>query len=123
MNDWSPTYSGTSEGEIRLSGDLAGTYSHSDNELGISLPFPAEDYQDEGALFWIDTQHLYLRFNWTSWYPVSGDNAPQCAEICRRHSVILMLYSSNVTRRHTIPVYHLESLPSFLFGDVAEPAT
>lgn len=91
MNDWQPTY----------------------DPKGMDR----EAYQGEGELFWIDTTHLYFRFNWHSWYRVASDNAEHCAVICRHHTVTLALVSSNTTLRHPLRVCQIRALPSELFGD------
>lgn len=117
MNDWQPTYSDEEpEKAITLSCDLIQPYSSSTNDLGVMMNNPPEDYHGEGALFWVDAEHIYFRFSWKTWYIVASDNAELCTALCRRRTASFTIFTNTTTRRHPIRVIRLEALPPELFG-------
>lgn len=126
---WEPTFDDWSEDKVSLSSCELSTHSSSRGEYGVVMQVGdhEEPYAGDAAIFWIDIQHLYLRYDWDLWYRVSNDDPDNCAHICKRNAATLLLCTMSSLKYHPIRVYHIDKLPEELFGDltedVAEPLT
>ena len=63
---WEPTFDDWSEDKVSLSSCELSTHSSSRGEYGVVMQVGdhEEPYAGNAALFWIDIQHLYLRYDW-----------------------------------------------------------
>lgn len=118
---WEPRFSDWRECKVEMSCGEVATQSNSRNEYGVMMMTPDTPYEGDGAIFWIDAMHLYLRYNWETWHKVSTDDPENCEQICKRSSAKLLLYTSTSIKHHSIHVYHIEKLPEELFGKPKPP--
>jgi hypothetical protein len=81
-----------------------------------------ENLPIDAAIFWTDEMHLYLRYNWESWYKVSNDDPDNCSSICKRNSAKLLLCTMTSIKHHAVRVYHIDKLPEELFGRQTDDA-
>lgn len=124
-SQWEPQYADFDERPVELSREKATTSNASGNDLGILIQQPTEKYAGDGAVFWIDVRHLYLRYSWNLWYPIATDDANQCLALGRRHTATLTLCDGASASRHSLRVFHVDRLPERLFdtppADDGEP--
>lgn len=115
---WEPEFDNWTEGKVSLSSCELSTHSTSKNEYGVVMQVEADDDHPpvDAAIFWTDPMHLYLRYNWGMWYKVSTDDPDNCANICKRNSATLLLWTTSSIKNHAVRVYHIDSLPEELFG-------
>lgn len=115
---WEPEFDNWSEGKVTmLPGELP-TSSMSRGEYGVMMQLGMCDdsIPIDAAIFWTDEMHLYLRYDWETWYKVSTDDPDNCSNICKRNSAKLLLCTTTSIKHHAIKVYHIDSLPEELFG-------
>ena len=119
---WEPTFDDWSESRVSLSSCELSTHGSSRNEYGVMMQVgEGEDpYAGNAAIFWIDAQHLYLRYDWDQWYGVSNEDKDNCANICKRNTATLVLCTMSSIKYHAIRVYHIDKLPEELFGRQGE---
>ena len=119
---WEPTFDDWSESKVSLSSCELSTHGTSRNEYGVIMQVEADDDHDpvDAAIFWMDPMHLYLRYSWGQWYKVSTDDPDNCANICKRNSATLLLWTTSSIKNHAVRVYHIDSLPEKLFGQKAD---
>ena len=119
---WEPTFDDWSECQVSLSSCELSTHGSSRNEYGVMLQLGEGDepYAGNAAIFWIDAQHLYLRYDWDQWYSVSNEDRDNCANICKRSTATLVLCTMSSIKYHAIRVYHIDKLPEELFGRPSE---
>ena len=115
---WEPEFDDWSETKVSISPCELATHSSSRNEYGVVMQVePDDDHPPvDAAIFWTDPMHLYLRYNWGMWYKVSTDDPGNCANICKRNSATLLLWTTTSIKNHAVRVYHIDSLPETLFG-------
>ncbi len=115
---WEPTFNDWSEDKVSMSSCELATSSMSRNEYGVIMPMGMDDdhLPVDAAMFWTDEMHLYLRYDWETWYKVSNDDPDNCSNICKRNSATLLLCTATSIKHHAIKVYHIDSLPEELFG-------
>ena len=104
---WSPDYPDKRDKRVELSDFELQTFI-SDKRPGISvIDYPLES----PACFWIDSQHVYLRVNWSQWCTVSLSSADHVAAICASHYCRITHSDNNELSDVTAPVYHIAELP------------
>jgi hypothetical protein len=115
---WEPEFEDWSEDKVSMSNCELSTTSISRGEYGVMMPIGSdeENLPIDAAIFWTDEMHLYLRYNWESWYKVSNDDPDNCSNICKRNSAKLLLCTTTSIKHHAIKVYHIDRLPEELFG-------
>ena len=115
---WEPEFDDWFENKVSISPCELTTHSSSRNEYGVVMQVePDDDHPPvDAAIFWTDPMHLYLRYNWGMWYKVATDDPGNCANICKRNSATLFLWSTSSIKNHAVRVYHIDSLPEELFG-------
>lgn len=115
---WEPTFDDWLEDKVSLFSCELDTSCMSHNKYGVVMQLDTEDdnYPEDSAIFWTDEQHLYLRYNWETWYKVSNENPDNCANICKRNSAILLICSALSLEHRAVKVYHIDELPEALFG-------
>ena len=115
---WEPEFDDWSEDKVSLSSCELSTHSSSRNEYGVIMPIGVDEDQrpEDAAIFWIDEMHIYLRYDWGTWYKVSTDDPDNCSNICKRNSATLLLCTTSSMKHHAVKVYHIDSLPIELFG-------
>lgn len=114
---WEPEFYDWSEKKVSLVPCELSTTSMSRNEYGIVMQIgDDEDGPVDAAIFWTDTRHLYLRYDWETWYTVSNNDPDNCANICKRNSATLLLCTSSSVKHHAVRVYSIDRLPEELFG-------
>ena len=115
---WEPEFEDWSEDKVSMSSCELATNSMSRGEYGVIMQIGTdeENLPVDAAIFWTDEMHLYLRYNWESWYKVSNDDPDNCACICKRNSATLLLCTTTSIKHHPVKVYHIETLPEELFG-------
>ena len=119
---WEPKFDDWSEDTVSMSSCELATSSMSRNEYGVIMPMGVDDDQlpVDAAIFWTDEMHLYLRYDWGTWYKVSNDDPDNCSNICKRNSATLLLCTPTSIKHHAVKVYHIDSLPRELFGQMAD---
>ena len=115
---WEPKFEDWSEDKVSLSSCELSTHSTSRNEYGVVMQVEEteEPHPDNAAIFWIDPQHLYLRYDWDQWYSVSTEDRDNCAHICKRNTATLLICTMSSIKYHAVRVYHIDKLPEELFG-------
>lgn len=115
---WEPTFKDWSEDKVFMSSCELPTHSTSRNEYGVILQTGdgEEPYAGEAAIFWTDEMHLYLRYDWETWYRISTDDPDNCSNICKRHTATLLRCTTSSMKHHAVKVYHIDRLPEELFG-------
>ena len=111
---WTPTFPGFDEGKISLESDTL-MLTRNSREICAIVQTDADSYEGNGAVFWIDMEHIYLRYNWRTWYPLSNDNPDISKDITRRYSMTLNIYSGNDCKSFPLPIFHIGELPECLF--------
>ena len=121
-NEWEPSFEGWQEDKVELSDSSVETHSSSKGEYGVLVQHPGRPYSSAGAIFWTDPQHLYFRYDWGLWFPVSTDDPENCTTICKRRTATMLLCTMTTMKHYPIKVYHIDSLPEELFGkDLSAP--
>lgn len=120
---WEPKFDGWSEDRVFMSPCELATHASSRNEYGVVVQ-ENEDGQppSDAAIFWTDETHLYLRYDWGTWYRISNDDPAVCSNICRRSSATLFLASGAAAKNHTVKVHRIGELPEELFGSREQEA-
>ena len=115
---WEPEFKDWSEDKVSMSSCELATNSMSRGEYGVIMQVGTDEdnYPVDAAIFWTDEKHLYLRYNWESWYKVSNDDPDNCSNICKRNSAKLLLCTTTSIKHHAVKVYHIDRLPEELFG-------
>ena len=115
---WEPEFDDWSEEKVSMSSCELATNSISRGEYGVIMQIGTdeENLPVDAAIFWTDEMHLYLRYNWESWYKVSNDDPDNCSNICKRNSATLFLCTTTSIKHHAVKVYHIDRLPEELFG-------
>ena len=115
---WEPAFDDWSEEKVSMSSCELSTNSMSRNEYGVIMHMGMDDdsLPVDAAIFWTDEMHLYLRYDWATWYKVSNDDPDNCSNICKRNSATLLLCTTTSIKHHAVKVYHIDSLPEELFG-------
>ena len=115
---WEPKFGDWPEDKVTMSACELATSSMSRNEFGVIMQMGMEDdsFPEDAAIFWTDEMHLYLRYNWESWYKVSNDDPDNCSNICKRNAATLLLCTTTSIKHHPVKVYHIDKLPEELFG-------
>ena len=115
---WEPEFDDWSEYKVSMSSCELATSCMSRGEYGVMMPIgiDEENIPIDAAIFWTDEMHLYLRYNWETWYKVSTDDPDNCSCICKRNSAKLLLYTATSIKHHAVKVYHIDRLPEELFG-------
>ena len=115
---WEPKFDDWSEGKVSMSPCELATSSMSQNEYGVIMQMGMDDdhLPIDAAIFWTDEMHLYLRYDWGTWYRVSNDDPDNCSNICKRNSAKLLLCTMSSVKHHAVRVYHIDKLPEELFG-------
>jgi len=115
---WEPEFDDWPEGKVSMSSCEISTHSSSRSEYGVMVQVGVDedDYPVDAAIFWTDETHLYLRYNWETWYKVSNDDPDNCSNICKRNSATLLLCTISSIKHHAVKVYHIDRLPEELFG-------
>ena len=115
---WEPEFADWSEDKVSMSSCELSTSCMSRGEYGVIMQIGAgdENLPIDAAIFWTDEMHLYLRYNWESWYKVSNDDPDNCSSICKRNSAKLLLCTPTSIKHHAVKVYHIDRLPEELFG-------
>ena len=100
---WEPEFEDWSEDKVSMSSCELSTSCMSRGEYGVMMQIGAgdENLPIDAAIFWTDEMHLYLRYNWESWYKVSAK---------------LLLCTPTSIKHHAVKVYHIDRLPEELFG-------
>ena len=119
---WEPTFDNWTEGKVSLSSSELPTSSMSQNEYGVIMQMGMDDdpFPVDAAIFWTDEMHLYLRYDWGTWYKVSNDDPDNCSNICKRSTAKLLLCTMSSIKHHAVRVYHIDKLPEELFGRQTE---
>lgn len=122
---WEPEFENWSEGKVSMSSCELATNSMSRGDYGVVMQIaPDEEVLPvDAAIFWTDEMHLYLRYNWESWYKVSTDDPDNCSNICKRNSATLLLCTTSSITHRAVKVYHIETLPEDIFGPQVGGAT
>ena len=115
---WEPEFEDWSEDKVSMSNCELATNSMSRGEYGVMMQIGTdeENFPIDAAIFWTDEMHLYLRYNWESWFKVSNDDPDNCSSICKRNSAKLLLCTPTSIKHHAVKVYHIDRLPEELFG-------
>ena len=115
---WEPEFEDWSEDKVSMSSCELSTSCMSRGEYGVMMQIGAgdENLPIDAAIFWTDEMHLYLRYNWESWFKVSNDDPDNCSSICKRNSAKLLLCTPTSIKHHAVKVYHIDRLPEELFG-------
>lgn len=115
---WEPEFDDWPESKVSMSYCELATCSMSRNEFGVIMQMEICDdlMPIDAAIFWTDERHLYLRYNWETWYKVSNDDPDNCSHICKRSSATILLCTNTNIKYHAVKVYHIEKLPEELFG-------
>jgi len=115
---WEPEFDDWSENKVSMSSCELSTSSMSRNEYGVIMQMGLGDdnFPVDAAIFWTDEMHLYLRYDWGTWYKVSTDDPDNCSNICKRNSATLLLCTFSSIKHHAVKVYHIDKLPEELFG-------
>lgn len=115
---WEPEFEDWSEDKVAMMSCELSTNSMSRGEYGVIMQIGTdeENFPIDAAIFWTDEMHLYLRYNWESWYKVSNDDPDNCSNICKRNSATLLLCTPTSIKHHAVKVYHIDRLPEELFG-------
>lgn len=121
--EWEPTYEGAEECKVEMSDTFVTTHSGSRSEYGVMVQQPEYPYEGNGAIFWIDPQHIYFRYAWGLWFPVSNDDPENCETICKRKNGTLYLCSLSSIKHFPVKIYHIDHLPEELFGIAKEEST
>ena len=101
---WEPEFEDWSEDKVSMSSCELATNSMSRGEYGVIMQIGTdeENLPVDAAIFWTDEMHLYLRYNWESWYKVSNDDPDNCACICKRNSATLLLCTTTSIKHHAV---------------------
>ena len=85
---WEPEFEDWSEDKVSMSSCELSTSCMSRGEYGVMMQIGAgdENLPIDAAIFWTDEMHLYLRYNWESWYKVSNDDPDNFSCVLRRPS-------------------------------------
>ena len=115
---WEPEFEDWPEDKVAMMSCELATNSMSRGEYGVIMQIGTdeENLPIDAAIFWTDEMHLYLRYDWGTWYRVSNDDPDNCANICKRNSATLLLCTNSSIKHHAVKVYHIDSLPKELFG-------
>lgn len=115
---WEPEFDNWLEDRVSMSSCELATSSTSRNEYGVIMQMGMDDDPPpvDAAIFWTDEMHLYLRYDWGTWYKVANDDPDNCSNICKRNSATLLLCTTTSIKHHAIKVYHIDALPEELFG-------
>ena len=116
-NDWEPNFQGWEEDKVELSDTTVETHSNSKGEYGVMVQHPDCAYSGAGAIFWTDPQHLYFRYDWGLWFPISTNDPENCETICKRRTATMLLCTLTTMKHYPIKVYHIDRLPEELFGN------
>ena len=121
---WEPTFDDWSEDHVSMSSCELSTNSMSRGEYGVIMQLGVADdsFPVDAAIFWTDEMHLYLRYDWGTWYKVSNDDPDNCSNICKRNSATLLLCTTSSVKHHAVKVYHIDKLPEELFGRQTDDA-
>ena len=91
----------------------------SDRRPGITV----QNYSiEDPAVFWTDSSHIYLRFNWKQWGTVSVSTPEHVAAICAARYCRITSSMDNVIKDDTAPVYRVETLPREISFSAEEKA-
>ena len=103
---WEPEFEDWSEDKVSMSSCELSTSCMSRGEYGVMMQIGAgdENLPIDAAIFWTDEMHLYLRYNWESWYKVSNDDPDNCSSICKRNSAKLLLCTPTSIKHHAFKV-------------------
>ena len=123
-DEWEPTYTDFDEGPVTLCEYEQLSVMRNRNEISVMMQCDeTEKYLGNGAVFWIDAKHLYLRFDWGTWYPISNDSPDICNDITRRRAITLGVFVGTDGKNYPLRVYRIDSLPNNLFcKPIAPPA-
>ena len=115
---WEPEFKDWSEDKVSMSSCELSTSCMARGEYGVMMQIGTNEecLPIDAAIFWTDEMHLYLRYDWESWYKVSNDDPDNCSNICKRNSAKLLLCTATSIRHHPVKVYHIDRLPEELFG-------
>ena len=115
---WEPTFDDWPEERVNMSSCRLPTSSMSRGEYGVMMLVEKSDdsIPVDAAIFWTDEMHLYLRYDWETWYRVSTEDPDNCSNICKRNSATLLMCTPTSMKHHSIKVYHIDHLPQELFG-------
>ena len=117
QDEWTPTFPDFNEEKISLEDDSLMLTRNNREICVIVQTDDADDYEGDGAVFWIDREHIYLRYNWRTWYSLSKENPDISRDITRRHSMTLNIYIGTDCKASPLPVFHIEELPASLFEE------
>lgn len=122
---WEPEFEDWSEDKVAMMPCELATSSMSRGEYGVIIQVRADEdqYPVDAAIFWTDEMHLYLRYDWETWYRVSNDDPDNCANICKRNSATLLLCTNSSIKHRAVKVYHIDGLPAELFGQRGSDAS
>ncbi len=122
---WEPEFEDCSEDKVAMMSCELATSSMSRNEYGVIMHVGTDEdqYPVDAAIFWTDERHLYLRYDWGTWYRVSNDDPDNCVNICKRNSATLLLCTNSSIKYHAVKVYHIDGLPTELFGQQESEAS
>ena len=116
-NNWEPDYTDFDEGPVCLRECEPLAVMRTNNEiLALFQNAGDETYRGNGAVFWIDVGHIYLRFDWGLWIPLSNDSPEICREITRRRAMTLNVYTGTDCKSYPLRIYQIDKLPEKLFG-------
>ena len=121
QDEWTPTFPDFNEEKISLEDDSLMLTRNNREICVIVQTDDADDYEGDGAVFWIDREHIYLRYNWRTWYSLSKENPDISRDITRRHSMTLNIYIGTDCKASPLPVFHIEKLPASLFEEKSPP--
>ena len=122
---WEPEFEDWSEDRVTMSSCELATNSMARGEYGVIVQVGTDEENDpvDAAIFWTDELHLYLRYDWETWYKVSTDDPDNCASICKRGSATLLLCTLSSIKHRAVKVYHIDRLPVELFGQQESDAS
>ena len=120
-SEWTPTFPDFMEEKVALEDDALMLTRNNREICAIVQTDNDDDYEGDGAVFWIDREHIYLRYNWRTWYSLSRDNPDISRDITRRHSMTLNIYIGTDCKASPLPVFHIEKLPACLFEEKSPP--
>ena len=119
---WEPTYTDFDEDTVTLCEYVQLSVMRNRNEISIVMQCDeSEKYRGNGAVFWTDAKHLYLRFDWGTWYSVSNESPDICMDITRRRAITLSVFTGTDGKNYPIRVYKIDSLPEDLFAKPVPP--
>jgi len=115
---WHPEYPDPVDEKVEFLDLELETYI-SDRRPGITAQ---NSNVEDPAVFWIDSNHIYLRLNWKQWGAVSVSTPEHVAAICAARYCRITSSMDNVIKDDTAPVYRVETLPREIFFSAEEKA-